>query len=73
MKNIGLVCWLLVTICYGLQASGKYCFRKTPMQTFIEEVAVARKYQLQNQEMRKPNSKWTVRTSLDYYKSSNSK
>ncbi len=67
MKNIGLVCWLLVTICYGLQASG------TPMQTFIEEVAVARKYQLQNQEMRKPNSKWTVRTSLDYYKSSNSK
>ena len=65
------------------------------MQTFIEGVAVARKYQQQNQEMIKPNehdkisfgcedeescvisqqtsdsflsdSKWTVRTSLDYY------
>ena len=31
--------------------SGKYCFGKTPMQTFI---AVARKYQLQNQEIIKP-------------------
>ena len=30
--------------------SGKYCFGKTPMQTFIEGIAVARKYQLQNQE-----------------------
>ena len=28
---------------------------KTPMQTFIEGIAVARKYQLQNQEMIKPN------------------
>ena len=28
--------------------SGKYCFGKTPMQTFIEGIAVARKYQLQN-------------------------
>mgnify|MGYP000757057446 FL=1 len=35
--------------------SGKYCFGKTPMQTFIEGIAVARKYQLQNQEMIKPN------------------
>ena len=31
--------------------SGKYCFGKTPMQTLI---AVARKYQLQNQEIIKP-------------------
>ena len=35
--------------------SGKYCFGKTPMQTFVEGIAVARKYQLQNQEMIKPN------------------
>ena len=35
--------------------SGKYCFGKTPMQTFIERIAVARKYQLQNQEIIKPN------------------
>ena len=28
---------------------------KRPMQTFIEGIAVARKYQLQNQEMIKPN------------------
>ena len=35
--------------------SGQYCFGKTPMQTFIEGIAVARKYQLQNQEMIKPN------------------
>lgn len=35
--------------------SGKYCFGKTPMQTFIEGIAVARKYQLQNLEMIKPN------------------
>lgn len=35
--------------------SGKYCFGKTPMQTFIEGVAVARKYQLLNQEIIKPN------------------
>ena len=35
--------------------SGKYCFGKTPMQTFIEGIAVARKYQLQNQEIIKPN------------------
>lgn len=27
--------------------SGKYCFGKTPMQTFIERITVARKYQLQ--------------------------
>ena len=31
--------------------SGKYCFGKTPTQTFIEGIAVARKYQLQNLEM----------------------
>ncbi len=30
--------------------SGKFCFGKTPMQTFIESIAVARKYRLQNQE-----------------------
>lgn len=35
--------------------SGKYCFGKTPMQTFIEGITVARKYQLQNQETIKPN------------------
>ena len=35
--------------------SGKYCFGKTPMQTFIEGIAVARKYQLQNLEMIKTN------------------
>ena len=35
--------------------SGKYCFGKTPMQTFIEGISVARKYQLQNQEIIKPN------------------
>lgn len=35
--------------------SGKYCFGKTPTQTFIEGIAVARKYQLQNLEMIKPN------------------
>ena len=35
--------------------SGKYCFGKTPMQTFIEGITVARKYQLQNQETVKPN------------------
>lgn len=35
--------------------SGKYCFGKTPMQTFIEGSTVARKYQLQNQETIKPN------------------
>ena len=62
--------WLFATDCKHPESTVS---EKTPMQTFIEEVAVARKYQLQNQEMRKPNSKWTVRTSLDYYKSSNSK
>jgi len=35
--------------------SRKYCFRKAPMQTFIEGITVARKYQLQNQEIIKPN------------------
>ncbi len=35
--------------------SGKYCFGKTPMQTFIEGIAVARKYQLQSQKGIKPN------------------
>ena len=35
--------------------SGKYCFGKTPMQTFIEGITVARRYQLQNQEIIKPN------------------
>lgn len=35
--------------------SGKYCFGKTPMQTFIEGIAVARKYQLQKQDVIKPN------------------
>uniref|UniRef100_UPI0025A9C29C integrase core domain-containing protein n=1 Tax=Paramuribaculum intestinale TaxID=2094151 RepID=UPI0025A9C29C len=29
--------------------SGKYCFGKTPMQTFIEGIAVARKYDIQHQ------------------------
>lgn len=27
--------------------SGKYCFGKTPIQTFLESIEVARKYQLQ--------------------------
>lgn len=35
--------------------SGKYCFGKTPMQTFIQGITMARKYQLQNQETIKPN------------------
>lgn len=35
--------------------SGKFCFGKTPMQTFIEGITVARKYQLQNQETIQPN------------------
>lgn len=35
--------------------SGKYCFGKTPMQTFIEGITVARKYQLQNHETIQPN------------------
>ena len=35
--------------------SGKFCFGKTPMQTFIEGITVARKYQLQNQEKIQPN------------------
>ncbi|MGM9806376.1 MAG: integrase core domain-containing protein, partial [Candidatus Aphodosoma sp.] len=36
--------------------SGKYCFGKTPMQkTFVEGIEVARKYQLQKQEIIKPN------------------
>ncbi len=35
--------------------AGKYCFGKTPMQTFIEGIAVAKKYQLQNQKTIKPN------------------
>lgn len=34
---------------------GKYCFGKTPMQTFIEGITVARKYQLQNHETIQPN------------------
>lgn len=29
--------------------SGKYCFGKTPMQTFIEGIAVARRYDIQQQ------------------------
>lgn len=29
--------------------SGKYCFGKTPMQTFIEGIAVARRYDIQHQ------------------------
>ncbi len=28
--------------------SGKFCFGKTPMQIFIDGVAVARKYEIQN-------------------------
>ena len=28
--------------------SGKYCFGKTPMQTFLEGIEVARRYQLQD-------------------------
>ena len=39
----------------GRTHSGKYCFGKTPMQTFCEGIAVARKYQLQNQDTIKPN------------------
>ncbi len=35
--------------------SGKYCFGKTSMQTFIEGIAIARKYRLQNEETIKPN------------------
>ncbi len=35
--------------------SVKYCFGKTSMQTFIERITVVRKYQLQNQEIIKPN------------------
>ena len=35
--------------------SGKYCFGKTPMQTFIEGIIVDRKYQLQKQETIKTN------------------
>ena len=35
--------------------SGKYCFRKTPTQTSVEGIAVARKYQLQNQQIIRPN------------------
>ena len=35
--------------------SGKYCCGKTPMQTFIEGITVAKKYQLKNQETIKPN------------------
>ena len=35
--------------------SGRYCFGKTPMQTFIEGITIARKYQLQNLEIVKPN------------------
>ena len=35
--------------------SGKYCFGKTPMQTFIEGINVARKYQLQSLEIIQPN------------------
>ncbi len=32
-----------------------YGFGKTPMQTFIDGIAVAKKYRLQNQELIKPN------------------
>src|SRR3712207_9264031 len=35
--------------------SGKYCCGKTPMQTFIEGITVAKKYQLKNQETIKTN------------------
>lgn len=45
--------------------SGKYCFEKTPMQTFIEGIAVARKYQLQYLEMIEPNE-WVRRTLMGH-------
>src|SRR3712207_8455406 len=32
-----------------------YCCGKTPIQTFIEGITVAKKYQLKNQETIKPN------------------
>ncbi|MBR8730353.1 IS481 family transposase [Porphyromonas levii] len=35
--------------------SGKYCFGKTPMQTFIEGIQVARKYRLQDTERIQPD------------------
>lgn len=34
---------------------GKICSGETPMQAFIEGITVTRKYQLQNQEIMKPN------------------
>lgn len=34
---------------------GKYCSRKTPMQTFIEGITLTRKYQVQNKEIIQPN------------------
>ena len=35
--------------------SGKYCFGKTPMQTFLEGIEVTGKYQLQNTEKIQPD------------------
>lgn len=35
--------------------SGKYCCGKTSMQTFIEGIAGARKWQLQNEEIIQPD------------------
>ena len=43
MKNIGLVCGLLVTICYGLKASGKYCFRKNAHANFYRRSRCGKK------------------------------
>lgn len=42
---------------YNMQRthSGKYCVGKTPSQTFIQGIALARKYRLQEQEIIKPN------------------
>lgn len=35
--------------------SGKYCYGKTPIQTFVQGIAQARKYRLQEMEIIKPN------------------
>ena len=40
---------------HGKNPLWEVLFRETPMQTFIEGITVARKYQLQNQETIKPN------------------
>ena len=40
---------------HGKNPLWEVLFRETPMQTFIEGITVARKYQLQNQETIQPN------------------